>query len=242
MEHFDVLAARMGTATTWAKAIEPPSATLPQWPFLAKHLGGGVGWVGWVGVVFSLTWSVKVWQSSQRGTGWWKHDFKSEFFQHSHHRQRVYKGGKSHARLLWMLYGNKVILFSTRITVSQNSTYSCSVGSVVSKEKSPCCLECSTVGYQSQKTSCLPWTLGKQSSPDSSAKWFFGRLTPLRIKDIGIQPRGQAGTGPGQDTGIWWSLKCSVFLCIGFWLVYKKVSYPKCKEIGHKLIKSEFFY
>lgn len=117
MEHFDVLAARMGTATTWAKAIEPPSATLPQWPFLAKHLGGGgVGWVGWVGVVFSLTWSVKVWQSSQRGTGWWKHDFKSEFFQHSHHRQRVYKGGKSHARLLWMLYGNKVILFSTRIT------------------------------------------------------------------------------------------------------------------------------
>lgn len=49
----------------------------------------------------------------------------------------------------------------------------------------------------------LPATnLGKQSSPDSGAKWFFGRLTPLRIKDIGVQPSGQAGTGPGQDTGI----------------------------------------
>lgn len=71
-----------------------------------------------------------------------------------------------------------------------------------SKRKIPSSLECLTVGYQSPKTSCLQSALGKQSSTDSSAKQFFGRLAPSRIKDVGSQPGGQAGTGPRQDTGI----------------------------------------
>lgn len=87
-------------------------------------------------------------------------------------------------------------------TVSQNPTYSYGIGSTVPKEKSPSSLECLTVGYQSPKTSCLQSALGKQSSTDSSAKQFFGRLAPSRIKDVGSQPGGQAGTGPRQDTGI----------------------------------------
>lgn len=145
------------------------------------------------------------WQSSQGGTSWWKQDFKPGFFQHSHQRRRVYKGGKSHAHFpfVYRCVTAKSSYFPHQDhRVSQNLPYSSGFGSVVSKEKSPCCLECSTVGYQSRKTSCLPRTLGKQSSPDSSAKWFFGRLTPLRIKDVGVQPSGQAGTGPGQDIGI----------------------------------------
>lgn len=79
----------------WAPPLHHCSSGLHVWPST---------WGGWGGL---LTYSVEIWQSSQRGTIWYRHDFEPPLTP-----QKEFVKVASHAFSFCVsLYGNKVILF-----------------------------------------------------------------------------------------------------------------------------------
>lgn len=86
------------------RLLSTPSATLHQWAaFLARHFGRGSSPSG------NLPREEPVEENRT---------LSQDFFQHSHHRRRVYKGGKSHAHFpfVYRCVTAKSSYFPTRIT------------------------------------------------------------------------------------------------------------------------------